>query len=188
MHPASRRGRQGPEAGHAPTGLAGDCLLGEYEGGRATTELPTKLCRIDGPTGSVAIVADSINRPGGLAFSPDESKLYVAENGLSPRVIRVFDVVDGTKLANSRVFFRCEPTDTPDGFRVDADGNLWCGWGMGEGLDGVRVLNPEGKPIGFINLPERCPNLCFGGAKRNRLFMVTGHSLYSLYVGVSGAA
>jgi gluconolactonase len=163
-------------------------ILGEYEGSRATPELPTNLYRIDGQTGAVTVAAGDINRPNGLAFSPDEGKLYVAENGVMPRQIRVFDVTDnGTKIGNSRVFFKCEPTDTPDGFRVDMDGNLWCGWGMGEGLDGVRVINPEGKPIGFIALPERCPNLCFGGAKRNRLFMVTGRSLYSLFVGVSGA-
>ena len=163
-------------------------ILGEYEGSRATPELPTNLYRIDGQTGAVTVAAGDINRPNGLAFSPDEGKLYVAENGVMPRQIRVFDVTDnGTKIGNSRVFFKCEPTDTPDGFRVDMDGNLWCGWGMGEGLDGVRVINPEGKPIGFIALPERCPNLCFGGAKRNRLFMVAGRSLYSLFVGVSGA-
>jgi gluconolactonase len=150
--------------------------------------LPTNLYRIDGATGALSVAAGDINRPNGLAFSPDESKLYVAENGVTPRRIRVFDLAaDGTKLANGRVFFQCEPADTPDGFRVDTDGNLWCGWGMGEGLDGVRILNPEGKPIGFIALPERCPNLCFGGAKRNRLFMVTGRSLYSLYVGATGA-
>ncbi|RAI58018.1 SMP-30/gluconolactonase/LRE family protein [Roseicella frigidaeris] len=163
-------------------------ILGEYEGDRATPELPTNVYRIDGQSGAVTVVAGDVNRPNGIAFSPDESKLYIAENGVMPRVIRVFDVVDGTRLANGRAFFTCEPTDTPDGFRVDADGNLWCGWGMGEGLDGVRVLNPAGKPIGFISLPERCPNLCFGGAKRNRLFMVTGRALYGLYVGVSGAA
>jgi gluconolactonase len=72
---------------------------------------------------------------------------------------------------------------------VDVDGNLWCGWGMGEhGLDGVRVFAPRGQPIGHIDLPERCANLCFGGRHRNRLFMAASHSLYSLYVNVQGVA
>jgi gluconolactonase len=163
-------------------------ILGLYEGARAEPELPTNLYRIDGRTGQVTVAAGDINRPNGLAFSPDESKLYVAENGVMPRVLRVFDVMeDGTRLANSRSFYQCQAPETPDGFRVDTDGNLWCGWGMGEGLDGVRVLNPEGKPIGHIHLPERCANLCFGGEKRNRLFMASSKSLYSLYVGVQGA-
>jgi gluconolactonase len=164
-------------------------ILGEYEGSRATPELPTNVYRIDGQTGAITVAVGDINRPNGLAFSPDESKLYVAENGVMPRRFRVFDVVEnGTKLANSRVFLQVAPEDTIDGFRIDTDGNLWCGWGMGsEALDGVRVINPEAKAIGHISLPERCPNLCFGGAKRNRLFMVTGRALYSLYVGAIGA-
>ena len=79
------------------------------------------------------------------------------------------------------------PKGTPDGFRVDMDGNLWCGWGMGEaGLDGVHVFNPQGKLIGRIDLPERCANLCFGGLHRNRLFMAASTSLYSLYVNTQG--
>jgi gluconolactonase len=77
---------------------------------------------------------------------------------------------------------------TPDGFRVDIDGNLWCGWGMGEAdLDGVRIFNPDGEPIGHIALPERCANLCFGGRWRNRLFMAASHGLYALYVNTQGA-
>ena len=104
-------------------------------------------------------------------------------------MIRVYDVIDdGTKLANRRVFITAEPDGTPDGFRVDVDGNLWCGWGMGDAeLDGVEVFNPAGKPIGRIALPERCANVCFGGVKRNRLFMAASHSLYSLYVNTQGA-
>ena len=76
---------------------------------------------------------------------------------------------------------------TPDGFRVDMDGNLWCGWGMGsDALDGVRVFDSEGKPIGHIHLPERCANVCFGGEKRNRLFMAASQGIYSLYVNTQG--
>ncbi len=105
-----------------------------------------------------------------------------------PRVIRVYDVVDdGTKLANSRAFVTCEADETPDGFRCDVDGNLWCGWGMGPGFDGVMVFNPDGKRIGKIALPERSANLCFGGVKRNRLFMAASHSLYSVFVNTQGA-
>ena len=127
--------------------------------------------------------------PNGLAFSPDKSKLYVVASRAQPnRLIRVFDVADGRKLANNRVFIDAGP-GTPDGFRVDVDGNLWCGWGMGSAdLDGVRIFNPAGEPIGHIALPERCANLCFGGRWRNRLFMAASHGLYALYVNTQGVA
>ena len=91
------------------------------------------------------------------------------------------------KLANPRTFVTCQADETPDGFRCDVDGNLWCGWGMSEAQDGVMVFNPEGKRIGKIALPERSANLCFGGSRRNRLFMAASHSLYSLYVNTQGA-
>ena len=93
----------------------------------------------------------------------------------------------GAKLANGRVLIDCAKDEPPDGFRVDVDGNLWCGWGMSPALDGVKVFNAAGKPIGFIALPERAANLCFGGVKRNRLFMAASHSVYSLYVNTQGA-
>ena len=164
-------------------------ILGNYEGHTATPALPTNVYRFDPKSGSATVVTGEINRPNGLAFSPDESKLYIVEANVTPRAMRVFDVVDnGTKLANGRVFFTAEPGGTPDGFRVDVDGNLWCGWGMGnEEQDGVKIFDPTGKPIGFIALPERCANLCFGGVKRNRLFMTASHSVYSLYVNTQGA-
>ena len=162
-------------------------ILGNYEGHVATPELPTNVYRLD-KTGTLTVAAGDINRPNGLAFSPDESKLYIVEAALNPRVIQVFDVIDnGTKLANKRAFINAEPGGTPDGFRVDVDGNLWCGWGMGnEKQDGVKVFDNTGKPIGFIALPERCANVCFGGVKRNRLFMAASHSVYSLYVNTQG--
>jgi len=167
-------------------------VLGFYEGERATPELPTNLYRIDGQTGAIQVMSGEINRPNGLAFSPDERILYVVEANVNPRVIRAFDVSgEGTqtRLANSRTFFQCREGETPDGFRVDVDGNLWCGWGMGTAeLDGVRVINAAAVPIGHISLPERCANLCFGGRHRNRLFMAASHSLYSLYVGTQGVA
>ncbi|MET0668911.1 MAG: SMP-30/gluconolactonase/LRE family protein [Xanthobacteraceae bacterium] len=162
-------------------------ILGNYEGHVATPELPTNVYRLD-KSGQLTVATGDINRPNGLAFSPDESKLYVVEAALNPRVIQVFDVTDnGTKLANKRPFINAEPGGTPDGFRVDVDGNLWCGWGMGnEKQDGVKVFDNTGKPIGFIALPERCANVCFGGPKRNRLFMAASHSVYSLYVNTQG--
>jgi gluconolactonase len=162
-------------------------ILGNYEGHVANPELPTNVYRLDPQSGRATVVIGDI-RPNGLCFSPDEKKMYVVDAGAMPRVIRVYDVVsDGTKLGGSRAFVTCQEPETPDGFRCDAEGNLWCGWGMGEGFDGVMVFNPEGKRIGAVSLPERAANLCFGGLKRNRLFMAASHSLYSLYVGVQGA-
>jgi len=161
-------------------------ILGNYEGHVDTPELPTNVYRVDGRTGQAIVVTGDVNRPNGLCFSPDESKLYVVESGVTPRTIRVFDVVDGgTRLGNGRIFLNCGD-DVPDGFRCDTDGNLWCGFGGGEGHDGVAVFTPEAKLIGRILLPGRCANLCFGGVKRNRLFMAGSQSLYSLYVNTQG--
>jgi gluconolactonase len=163
-------------------------ILGNYEGHVDTSELPMAVYRVDGTTGTATIVADGINAPNGLCFSPDESKLYIVESRGEPRRLLVYDVVDGTKLSNGRVFANAEPGGTPDGIRCDVDGNLWCGWGMSPALDGVRVYNPGGEPIGHIALPERCANICFGGRYRNRLFMAASHSVYSLYVNTQGVA
>jgi gluconolactonase len=164
-------------------------ILGHYEGQLAESELPMNVYRIDGRTGAVSVVADDINAPNGLAFSPDETKLYIVESRSEPRRVLVYDVTgDGTKLANSKILIDSGSHGTPDGFRVDVDGNLWCGWGMSEELDGVRVFTSDGEPIGHIALPERCANLCFGGKLRNRLFMAASHSLYSLYVNAQGVA
>ncbi len=161
-------------------------ITGWYEGAKAEPELPTNVYRIDA-SGSMSIAAEGINQPNGLAFSPDEKILYIVESRAVPRKILAFDVKN-TTLSNRRVLIDAGPKGTPDGFRVDMDGNLWCGWGMGEaGLDGVHVFNPAGKLIGRIDLPERCANVCFGGVYRNRLFMAASTSLYSLYVNTQGA-
>ena len=161
-------------------------ILGYYEGHKAAAELPTNVYRID-PSGSLTVVAGDIERPNGLAFSPDESKLYVIEASAAQRSIYVFDVVDGARLAGKKRLIDAGP-GTPDGMRIDVDGNLWVGWGMGEdGLDGVEIFSPAGQRIGRIDLPERCANLCFGGRYRNRLFMCASTSLYSLYVNTQGA-
>jgi gluconolactonase len=163
-------------------------ILGNYEGHVDKVELPTNIYRVDGQTGALTVATGDVNRPNGLCFSPDESKLYVIVAGVIPREIHVFDVLDkGARLANRRTLLTAEQEGTPDGFRCDVDGNLWCGWGMGrEGLDGVAIFNPDGKLIGRIELPERCANLCFGGARRNRLFMAASTSVYSIYVNTQG--
>jgi gluconolactonase len=161
-------------------------ILSFYEGEKAEPELPTNVYRL-GSDGVTTLVAEGISMPNGLAFSPDENILYIVESRALPRKILAYDVIDGIKLSNRRVVIDAGPKGTPDGFRVDVDGNLWCGWGMGEsGLDGVHVFNPAGKLIGRIDLPERCANVCFGGLYRNRLFMAASTSIYSIYVNTQG--
>ena len=163
-------------------------LLSDYEGARAEQELPQNVYRLDPATGQATVLDDSVAGPNGLAFSPDERVLYVVESRASPRTILAFDVSgDGTRITGRRVLIDAGP-GTPDGFRLDEDGNLWCGWGMGTPeLDGVMVFSAGGEPIGRIQLPERCANLCFGGPKRNRLFMAASQSIYALYVNARGA-
>ncbi len=135
-------------------------------------------------------MADDILGPNGLAFSTDERKLYIVESrGQPTRKILEYEVAaDGRAIRGKRVLIDAGP-GTPDGFRVDVQGNLWCGWGMGsDELDGVIVFAPDGTPIGRIALPERCANLCFGGRANSRLFMAASHSIYVLYVNVAGVA
>ena len=162
-------------------------LLGNYEGYKAESEINPNIYRLDPETGHATVVADDVLGPNGLCFSPDESILYVVESrGVPTRKILAYDVA-GDQLRNKRVLIDAGP-GTPDGMRCDIDGNLWCGWGMGTPeLDGVMVFAPDGKPIGRIALPERCANLCFGGLKRNRLFMASSQSIYALYVNTQGA-
>jgi gluconolactonase len=160
---------------------------GFYEGEAAASELPMAVYRLDPATGALKVVARDIEGPNGLCFSPDEKRLYLVESASRPRRLHVFDVTaDGTALANRRPFGDCGE-GTPDGFRCDVDGNVWAGWGMTKGLNGVRVFAPDGAAIGHIHLPERCANLCFGGRHRNRLFMAASQSLYALFVNAQGA-
>ncbi len=166
-------------------------ILGNYEGHKAEPELDQGVYRIDEETGEVTCLATDVLGPNGLCFSPDEAILYVVESrGVPSRKILAYDVTaEGRDIAGKRVFIDAGPGGTPDGMRADIDGNLWCGWGMGTAeLDGVLVFAPDGAKIGRIALPERCANVCFGGAKRNRLFMAASQSLYALYVNTQGVA
>lgn len=165
-------------------------ILGHYEGHKAKSEIGMNVYRLDADTGKATIVAGDVLGPNGLCFSPDEKILYIIESrGVPTRKILAYDVsADGQKLSNKRLHVDCGP-GTADGMRCDIDGNLWCGWGMGSpDLDGVVVFAPDGKMIGRIALPERCANVCFGGLKRNRLFMVSCQSVYALYVNTQGVA
>jgi gluconolactonase len=164
-------------------------LLGNYEGFVAKPEVGQNLYRVDGATGEITVMDSEVLGPNGLCFSPDESILYVVESRTSPRGILAYDVADGGKrLTRKRKFLDAGP-GTPDGMRCDVDGNLWFGWGMGTAeLDGVLIYNPDARLIGRIALPERCANLCFGGLHRNRLFMASSRSIYSLFVNTQGAA
>jgi gluconolactonase len=161
--------------------------LSLFSGERAASELPNNVYRVD-KSGKITVVASDVTAPNGLCFSPDEKKMYIVDSFSRPVTVRAYDVTENlTRLSNSRVFFTCEPGEAPDGMRCDVDGNLWMAYGaVKPGVDGVLVLNPEGKRIGMISLPERAANITFGGVKRNRLFIVTARGLYAVYVNTQG--
>jgi gluconolactonase len=160
---------------------------GNYLGHTAPQAHPFRVYRLDPATNTLTIAIEDMARPNGLCFSPDESRLYVVDTPHDrPKSTRVYDMVDrGTRAANGRVFFDGE--GWADGIRCDSEGNVWAAFSGGEGQDGVAVFAPDGTLIGRILLPERCANLCFGGRKRNRLFMAASQSVYALYVEVQGA-
>ncbi|OAP36918.1 gluconolactonase [Sinorhizobium glycinis] len=161
-------------------------ILSDYEGFRAEPEQTTRnVYRLDPHTGELQAVATDFNQPNGLAFSPDEKTLYVADSGAShdeslPRHIRAFDVVNG-RLTNSRVFASID-NGIPDGVRTDMAGNIWSSAG-----DGVHCFAPSGTLIGKILVPQTVANLTFGGLRRNRLFITATTSVYSIYVTATGA-
>jgi gluconolactonase len=163
----------------------------DYEGHKGPLELKEAVYRID-PAGGLDLVTDVLRKPNGLCFSPDQTKLYVTDTGGGPSAgIQVYDVLDGKKLGPHRRFAAMEfrgKSGGADGVRVDVEGNLWAagGW-AGDGFDGVHVFAPDGTRIGFIRLPEIASNLCFGGQKRNRLFVTASQSLYAVYVNTQGA-
>ena len=165
----------------------------DWEGDRATAELPHAVYRLP-PDGPLQQVLADLKGPNGLAFSPDESELYVVESRAEPhRRLWAWRAGANGALTNKRLVIDAADGGALDGIAVDAQGHIWCGWGSNgrvpsAGLDGVRVFEASGRAIAHVHLPERCANLCFGGAKGNRLFMASSHSLYALYVNVQGAA
>ena len=170
--------------------------LMNYEGKKGKLHIKEAVYRIDARSGSLDMVTDEIFKPNGICFSPDYKKLYVADTGAShypeaPKNIKVWDIVDGVRLAGGREFTSMEmdgKAGFADGIRADVDGNVWAsaGW-VGPGYDGVHIFAPDGDRIGKIVLPEICGNVCFGGTKRNRLFMAGSQSLYAVYVETQGA-
>jgi gluconolactonase len=160
-------------------------IRGNYEGFKAEQESKEAVYHVDGKTGQIAKVTDEVGQPNGLCFSPDYKKLYVADTGM-PRDIKVWDV-DGQTLRNGKRLVQLDIPGTgapsaADGIRCDADGNIWAG-----ARPGVQVGAPTGERIGMIRLPETCANVCFGGPRRNRLFMTASQSLYAVYVETTGA-
>ncbi len=166
-------------------------ILMHYEGERADAELPARVYRLDTDSGEATVVADDLVKPNGLCFSPDESRLYIADSGIShdpaaPGHIRVFEAGNGGRLKGGEVFADMSP-GFADGMRTDCDGNLWSSRAWADlGVDGVYCFTPEGELIGRVILPEPCSNLCFGGVRKNRLFMTSSQSIYSLYVEAIG--
>jgi gluconolactonase len=164
-----------------------------YEGNKGELQLKEAIYRLDVKTGKLDKVADELKKPNGVCFSNDYKKFYAVDTG-RPGTITVWDVIDGQRLQNARVFAKMSLTKErellggTDGLRADVDGNIWAsaGWG-GEGFDGVHIFAPDGQRIGQIILPETASNICFGGAKRNRLFITASQSLYAVYVETQGA-
>ena len=188
--PSNTSGRINPRLGQAP------------EIGRWRRELPTNVYRLD-PSGrlDVVITEEQVPDPNGLCFSPDHKRLYVASTGKGPGDrgpggkgdVHAFDVGPDNRLSNGRRFTDCVVdgvTCNADGLRCDVEGNVWVSSNAGRnvGYSGVTVWSPEGKLLGRIRLPEVCGNVCFGGPKRNRLFMAASQSIYAVYVGTQGAA
>lgn len=162
-------------------------ISNDYEGGRQASEQPPGVYRFDPQTGGIHIVADDFDGPNGLAFSPDERRLYIAETGdqtqSSPRqYIRIFQLKpDGKTLSGGEVFYKIEPGYC-DGMRVDEDGNIWS-----SAADGVHCISPGGELLGRIFVPHVVANLTFGGTVKNRLFIGGSNTLYSIFLNCRGA-
>ena len=163
-----------------------------YEGNKGPLHHKEAIYRIDAETRKITKVTDEIFKPNGLCFSPDYKKLYVSDTG-DGKNIKVWNVVDQTRLTKGREFasMKLDGFDNPgnaDGIRADLDGNIWAsaGW-VGAGYDGVHIFAPDGDRIGQVHLPEICSNVCFGGRKRNRLFMTASQSVYAVYTDAIGA-
>ena len=157
-------------------------IMTNYEGFQGPEELPCNVYRVD-PDGTMAVVAADFNCPNGLAFSPDETRLYIADTGrmfhADPQHIRVFDVFQG-KLSGGGLFHQISP-GCADGIRCDSDGNLWS-----SAADGVHCINPSGSRIGKILVPEIVSNICFGGRARHQLFITATTSVYAISLNRNG--
>lgn len=169
----------------------GTAPVGGYEGNPGEIYHPNAVYRIDPTTGTITRVTSDLVAPNGLCFSHDYKKLYIVDTGAGAGDIKVFDVVDGVKLANRRVFTNMMVNGKkvgPDAVRADTDGNIWAtsGW-VGYGWDGVHCFTQEGERIGHIKLPETTANFVFGGPKRNRLMIAASQSIYAVYVNIKGA-
>ena len=161
-------------------------ILSDYEGHKAAQENGNNVYRVDGASGAITVVADDFIRPNGLAFSPDEKKLYIVDSAGGrtkgqPKHIRVFDVGDDGKLTGGKEFADCT-AGRFDGMRFDSDGRLWAATD-----DGVHCLDTDGTLIGKVKIPEICSNVVFGGAKRNMLYVTATNSLYGVLLHVNGA-
>ena len=161
-------------------------INGNYEGYAAPKELKEAVYRVDGKSGKMTKITDEVSGPNGICFSPDYKKMYIADTGAGGRDTKVWDM-DGIAVRNGKRFIQLDVPGTgapsaADGIRCDVDGNIWAG-----ARPGVQVITAAGERIGMIRLPENCANICFGGAKRNRLFMAASQSLYALYVNATGA-
>jgi gluconolactonase len=168
--------------------------MANYEGNKGELLIKEAVYRLDTKTAKLNLITDELKKPNGLCFSPDYKKLYVVDTG-RPGTITVWDVIDGQKLGNAKLFasmsLKVKGTEMlggTDGLRADVDGNIWAtaGW-AGDGFDGVHIFAPDGQRIGQILLPETVSNLTFGGPKRNRLFITASQSLYAVYVETQGA-
>ncbi len=167
-------------------------ISGDWEGAPAEREQPHGVYRLDGQTGELQRAIDDLAGPNGLAFTP-EGRLLVVESRAQPHRLIWSYAVDGATVSDKRLLIDAQGPGAFDGIALDTQGRIWCGFGGGgqpgvdpAPLDGVRVYSPQGQPLAHIHLPERCANLCFGGAKGNRLFMASSHSLYALYVHARG--
>ncbi len=162
-------------------------IMSDYEGHKAEMEQDgCYVYRVDPKSGGIAVVADDFSKPNGLAFSPDESILYIAESGFSndpecPNHIRAFKVDKSGGLSGGKEFCRTS-AGFPDGFRVDTDGNVWTSGGPG-----IDCFAPSGDRLGRMRFPQVVSNLVFGGPKRNRLFVTCTHEVYSVDVKATGA-
>jgi len=161
-------------------------LQNDYEGGRQTSEQPPALYRFDPQTGVIAVAAGDFDGPNGLAFSPDERRLYVSETGdqtsdAPKQYIRVFDVESGGRLSGGGVFHKVDP-GYADGLCVDEDGNVWA-----SAADGVHCIDPDGQLLGKVLVPHRVANLTFGGPHRSRLFIGGSTTLYAIHLNRRGA-